>query len=177
MSTQNPLIEPSPVQKMRMKYDLTAEDLTIEVGISRPAIYKMEHGELPLSEEFTETLSYLTGIDPFEINTLQNRWIYFYQSLPNYPDLTNRPVGTKRDREYVDSFHHYVNSIASNAHLPYDQFIKSTFKSYARCARIMKVNPSGITKPAEFPASLIDALSTAGFGNIVPTLVHNYWKE
>ena len=166
-----------------MKYDLTAdarttaERLTIEVGISRPAIYKMEHGELPLSEEFTETLSYLTGIDPFEINTLQNRWIYFYQSLPNYPDLTNRPVGTKRDREYVDSFHHYVNSIASNAHLPYDQFIKGTFKSYARCARIMKVNPSGITKPAEFPASLIDALSTAGFGNIVPTLVHNYWKE
>lgn len=173
----NPLVEPSPVQKMRMKYGLTAEDMSIEAAISRSAIYKMEHGELPLSEEFTEALSYMTGIHPDKIYELQNNWIHFYRSLPKYPDLTNRPTTTKRDQEYVRDFHHYTEALTENSHKPYDQFIKSTFKSYARCARILKVNPSGIMGAAEFPDQLSEALTTAGYGNIVNTLVKNYWKE
>lgn len=175
----NPLIEPSPVQKMRLKYNLTARELGEESELSSATIYKMEHGELPLSEEFKSTLSFMTGLDTNHIEHMQTKWVDFYRRLSERPDLTRIPVKTIRDKEYVRDFHHYVDTAHKNKDLPYERFILSTFTSYARCARIMKVNPSSITPgirglPSAFPDSLFHALTVAGFGITAESLLRNY---
>lgn len=173
----NPLIAPPPLQRIRERVGLTSEDISIELHITKLSLNRYEHGLLGPSTEFLELLAQESTLNTLTLSRLHLNWINDYRKLPLHPELTSLPTTNKRDADYVKSFHNYVATLKKNALSAPDfqTFITKTFTSRARCAKILKVNPSALERAGNVPEGMANAFWLAGFGPVTKVIQRRFF--